>query len=161
MKAQHALIGLLVLSLLVGGCGASTTPTPPRVPLPTPTPLTVPTVVWRPSPTPTRVLTLSPPTPVAFQTPRPTPTRAYRVYAWVRPRQARLRTAPNPDAAVVTRVPAGTTVILLGRTADARWFYVRTDPVQGPAHTGWMAAEVLVLFTDPTRVPVRTPTPTP
>jgi len=72
----------------------------------------------------------------------------------VKPFKARLRAAPGLDANVIDVLPAGTSLQLLGRSADGQWYYVRVLPLQGDEKEGWMAAEVIATFVDPDTLPV-------
>ncbi len=145
------IVVLLILALVLSGCGMSpSTPTPLPVRLPTPEPINLPTIMWTPVPTrvsPQVTIRSLSPTPTWTPTPRPLP------YGWVKPYRARLRAAPSLDAEVIALVPAGTTVRLLGRTADGMWYRVRTQPVQGSSQEGWMAADVVVTFTSVEEIP--------
>jgi len=47
----------------------------------------------------------------------------------------------------------------LGRTEDARWFYVEIRPLQGEAQRGWMAATVVTTFANMDRIPVVSTSP--
>lgn len=146
---------LVLFTFLLAGCGAQATPTPLPVRLPTVTPVEIPTVVWTPrekrvSPSPS-----SPPTRrISLATPTPAETSEGVGYGWVKPLKARLRVAPRLDADTVAVLPAGTSLRLLGRTADGRWYRVRALLLPAGELEGWMAAEVVVTFANPERLPV-------
>ncbi|MGQ9908317.1 MAG: SH3 domain-containing protein [Candidatus Flexifilum sp.] len=53
--------------------------------------------------------------------------------------EVNLRSAPSTDAGVITRVPGGEILAVLGRSTDGAWFHVRRDN----GETGWMLAELL------------------
>ncbi len=154
---RNVTAGLVLL--LLAGCGTPTrTPTRPALALPTPTTFAIPTVAWTPTPRSPQPEPTPPETLPTATRPPSTPTRAAQVpYGWVRPLKARVRAAPSLDAEVITLLPAGTTLRLLGRTKDGAWYYVRAEPLSAPPVEGWMAAEVVVTFVEPERIPVHTP----
>ena len=147
---------LVLFAFLLAGCGGKATPTPLPIRLPTPTAVDIPTVVWtpraartRPTPTPTPTATVG-----SSETPTPVSSSAQVVYGWVKPLKARLRAAPSLDADVISLLPAGTSLQLLGRTADGRWYRVRALLLPSGDVEGWMASEVVVTFADPNDIPV-------
>jgi uncharacterized protein YgiM (DUF1202 family) len=54
-------------------------------------------------------------------------------------RETNLRTLPSPNAAVLTQVPSGEVLNILGRNPGGDWFHVRRNT----GETGWMLAEIL------------------
>lgn len=53
--------------------------------------------------------------------------------------EVNLRSAGTTDAGVITRVPGGEILAVLGRSTDGAWYHVRRDN----GETGWMLAELL------------------
>lgn len=67
-----------------------------------------------------------------------------------------LRSAPSIDAGVITQVPGGELLSVLGRNSDGTWYHVRRDN----GETGWMLAELLAQNVGPiTAVYEATPLP--
>ncbi len=147
---------LVVTVVVLVGCGTPTPRASPTLALPTPRVLEVPTLSWTPSPS--RQMSTVGRVTASLEPATPTPTPDLP-YGWVRPREANLRAGPSLDAAVIVRVSGGTTLRLLGRTEDAAWLYVVTQPVSGPGQRGWIATTLVVTFSAIDELPVISPAP--
>jgi hypothetical protein len=92
------------------------------------------------------------------------PTSGVCVLATVSTTSVNIRQAPNLNAAILGQLPFNATATVLGRLADASWYYVNYNGI-----TGWVSATVvrtggnctvLPTVVAPTNTPTRTPTPT-
>ena len=101
--------------------------------------------------TPTPTIT---PTPTLTPTPTPTPLPTY--VAEIIGELVNLRSGPGSDYEVLTIIPLGDEVELVGKTADGEWILVRTNEGQ----EGWIYRELLQPETD-AKMAVLTPPPTP
>jgi len=147
MRMRHV-FGVVVVVLLVLGvsaCGTAPTPTPkPTVPPPTFTPTPVP-------PTPTPV----PPTPTPLPpTPTPVPPQA------TTKQQVNARQGPSTQFPIVGRIPANTSVVVIGKSEDGKWFQVAFPD---PANPAWVPGEFVTITGATDRLPIVAvaPLPTP
>jgi uncharacterized protein YraI len=61
-----------------------------------------------------------------------------------------VRSQPSPTASILTRVPSGTELAAIGRTADSQWLLVRlADNTQG-----WVAVQFVTAGNDVGVLPV-------
>ncbi|MDA0301492.1 MAG: SH3 domain-containing protein [Chloroflexi bacterium] len=67
-------------------------------------------------------------------------------------RAVELRVGPAPDTAIVTRLPAGTSVNALGRSVDASWLVV--SPTSATDVVGWVPADAVEGIRDASRLVV-------
>lgn len=113
--------------------------------------------LWRPfwTPTPMTVMTEvsnTPATPSKTATPRPTQTpEAVRLHACVTDSVIRVRRGPGTDYEMIDGMVAGTCMSVLGRNQDSSWVYMVSDDNK----TGWVAAWLLTIEGDLSRVAVR------
>jgi uncharacterized protein YraI len=126
---------------------------------PTDTATAAPSSTDRPSTTPSATITDTPTnTPTLTATPSPTPIGDAKV---IGEKGVNLREGPSTRFnASLTLLETDTELMLLGRTANSRWYLVQT--LDGDS--GWAFGDLLEIRIDPTTLPiewVETPTPIP
>lgn len=122
----------------------SQTPRVTATPEPTRTPL--PTFTFTPTET------LVPPT----ETLSPTPTLTPTVVGIVRAVQPiNVREGPGTNFDILTALPAGTGVQIIGQNGDGSWLNIRMDD----GREGWMSAQFIRVEPSSTPFPTRTPSP--
>ncbi len=67
-----------------------------------------------------------------------------------------LRDRPSTDGIVVTPIPSGSSVIVLGRNGDGTWLNVRYEVAGQGASTGWVATEFVTVTRSGSAFPVNT-----
>lgn len=112
-----------------------------------------PTSTDLPTFTPTPTLTLIPPTPSDTPTPTLTPTVVGIVSAV---QSINVRSAPQTSASVITALPAGTGVQIIGQNEDGSWYNIR---ILDDGREGWMASRFIRVENTPTPFPTLTPSP--
>lgn len=112
-----------------------------------------PTSTDLPTFTPTPTLTLIPPTPSDTPTPTLTPTVVGIVSAV---QSINVRSAPDTNASVITALPAGTGVQVIGQNEDGSWYNIR---ILDDGREGWMASRFIRVENTPTPFPTLTPSP--
>ena len=127
MRRVLSLVALTLVVWLVSACGTAPTPTPkPTLPLPTASPTPLP-------PTPTPV----PPTPTPLPpTPTTVPPQA------TAKQQTNARQGPGTQFAIAGKMPANTSVAILGKSEDAKWFQVAFPDA---AHPAWVPSEFVTV----------------
>lgn len=147
MKLRHV-FGVamgLCLVLALSACGSAPTPTPkPTLPPPTFTPMP-------PSPTPTPM----PPTPTPVPpTPTPVPPQA------TTKQQVNVRQGPSTQFAIAGKIPAGASVVVIGKNEDGKWLQVAFPE---PANPAWVPSEFVTVTGSIDKLPVVAvaPPPTP
>lgn len=73
----------------------------------------------------------------------------------VTPREVNVRSEPNTAASVVTTLPQGTRLLILGTNEDGTWFNIRLED----GTTGWIRADLLTVLGTPTATPTPSATP--
>lgn len=145
MNMRHVL-GLVVLLLVVGlvsACGSAPTPTPkPTLPPPTLPPTPVPPTATPVPPTPTPV----PPTPT------PVPPQA------TTKQQVNVRQGPSTNFAIAGKMPANTSVLIVGKSEDGKWFQVAFPDA---AHPAWVPGEFVTVTGTIDQLPVVAVAPPP
>ena len=132
-------------------------PTDTLQPIPSLTPrLTAtirPTSTDLPTFTPTPTLTQVPPTPSDTPTPTLTPTVVGIVSAI---QSINVRSGPDTGSSVITALPAGTGVQIIGQNEDGSWYNIR---ILDDGREGWMASRFIRVENTPTPFPTLTPSP--
>ncbi|MCQ3929188.1 MAG: hypothetical protein DPW16_01920 [Chloroflexi bacterium] len=67
-----------------------------------------------------------------------------------------LRDRPSTDGILVTPIPSGSTVIVLGRNGDGTWLNVRYEVAGQGASTGWVATEFVTVTRSGSAFPLNT-----
>jgi len=147
MRRVLFLVALTLVVLLVSACGSAPTATP--APKPT---LAIPTVPPTPlPPTPTPL----PPTPTPLPpTLTPVPPQA------TAKQQTNARQGPGTLFTIVGKMPANTSVVVLGKSEDGKWFQVAFPDAIHPA---WVPGEFVTVTGAVDQLPVVAvaPAPTP
>ena len=147
MRRVLFLLALTLVVLLVSACGSAPTPTPaPKPTLPIPT---VPPTPLPPTPTPL------PPTPTPLPpTLTPVPPQA------TAKQQTNARQGPGTQFTIVGKMPANTSVVVLGKSEDGKWFQVAFPDATHPA---WVPGEFVTVTGAMDQLPVVAvaPPPTP
>ncbi|MEM9953419.1 MAG: SH3 domain-containing protein [Chloroflexota bacterium] len=157
---------LLILMLLLMACSTPSDeavielpPTDTLQPLPQDTERVTatirPTNTDIPTFTPTATLTLVPPTASNTPTPTLTPTVVGIVNAVNR---INVRSGPSQDSEIITSLPAGAGVQIIGQNEDGSWFNIRILDDEDNRE-GWMAARFVFVEDTPTPFPTATPSP--
>ncbi len=103
--------------------------------------------------TPTPTLTEVPPTPSDTPTPTLTPTVVGIVSAV---RSINVRSGPDTNTSVITALPAGAGVQIIGQNEDGSWYNIR---ILDDGREGWMASRFIRVENTPTPFPTLTPSP--
>ncbi len=111
-----------------------------------------PTSTALPTFTPTPTVTLIPPTASDTVTPSLTPTVVGIVSA-VEP--INVRSGPDTANNIITALPAGTGVQVIGQNSDGSWYNIRLED----GREGWMASRFVRVANTPTPFPTLTPSP--
>lgn len=111
-----------------------------------------PTSTDLPTFTPTATLTEIPPTATDTLTPTLTPT-VFGIVSAVN--RINVRTGPDVTSDLLTSLPAGEGVQIIGQNSDGSWYNVRLDD----GREGWMASRFIRVEPSSTPVPTTTPSP--
>ncbi|MGJ3239364.1 MAG: SH3 domain-containing protein [Anaerolineae bacterium] len=103
--------------------------------------------------TPTSTVTEIPPTPSDTPTPTLTPTVVGIVSAV---QSINVRSGPDTSSQVITALPAGTGVQIIGQNEDGSWYNIR---LLEDGREGWMASRFIRVENTPTPFPTITPSP--
>ena len=111
-----------------------------------------PTSTALPTFTPTPTVTLIPPTASDTPTPSLTPTVVGIVSAV---EAINVRSGPDTNSNIITALPAGTGVQVIGQNSDGSWYNIRLED----GREGWMASRFIRVANTPTPFPTLTPSP--
>ncbi len=165
MKRLVSLLPILLLSTAIAFAACTPAPAEEVVQVPAtatfqPIPSLTPRVTATPEPTRTPLPTFTftptetaiPPTATLSETPTMTPT----VFGIVNATQAiNVRQGPGTEFDILTALPAGEGVQIIGQNGDGSWFNIRLED----GREGWIASRFIRVEPSPTPFPTRTPSP--
>lgn len=149
-KSRVVLVVVTAIALIGTVLGLS------EAPILLPNLLTVATHTLTPAPTSTNTLTASASptdTPSPTLTPIPSPSPTPFVFEAIVAFDSNLRSAPNVRSDILTQIPAGTTVFILGRDQTSRWVFIRTPR----GREGWLAITQFLNIADVSTFPIAPP----
>lgn len=160
--SQKLGILLLVVAVILAGCGggenavAEIAPTATLLPIVSRTPRLTATPIPTRTPLPTFTFTPSPTTPAPTATDTLAPTATATIVGIIQSLQrVNIRNGPGVDFDAFASLPPGTGVQIIGQNAEGTWYNIRMED----GDEGWVVARLLFIEDTPTPFPTATASP--